>query len=84
MDIIVLLASFFFIGGGVITAIIMSVEIKKHRPVKSASDADMYLVSDETEMRVMEDSFLRTHTTRRYVGSNTSQGGISKGGFGKK
>jgi hypothetical protein len=61
---------FFFGGGGVITGIVMAVEIKKHRPVKSATNADQYLVAGETQITNTEDTFLRTHTTRVKVASS--------------
>ncbi|MDR0325813.1 MAG: hypothetical protein LBI19_06955 [Oscillospiraceae bacterium] len=62
---------FFFIGGGGITASAMFMEIKKHRPVKAASDADWYIKADETMMTTAEDAFLRTHTTKIKVASSS-------------
>ena len=74
-NIIVLLISFFLVGGGLITGIVMYLEIKKHRPVKAATDADIYVNASETQMTTTEDSFLRTHTTRvKVASSNTSAG----------
>jgi len=74
MDLITLMILFFVIGGVIITAVVMAMEIKKHRPVKAATDADKYIVRDETEMAVMEDTFLRTRTTRRKVASSNQHG----------
>ena len=67
MELIYLLLAFFFIGGGAITTIIMFVEIKKHRPVKMASNADLYVMADKAHMTVSEDTFLRTHTITNKV-----------------
>jgi hypothetical protein len=72
MDLIGLLLVSFFGGGGIITALIVIREVRKHRPVKSAKCADYYVVADETKMSVIEDSFLRTHTTRVKVASSSA------------
>ena len=64
MDIVAVIILFFVIGGGIITGIVMHLEIKKHRPVKMAADADAYVNASETQMTVSEDTFLRTRTTR--------------------
>jgi predicted neutral ceramidase superfamily lipid hydrolase len=69
-DIILTMLAFFFIGGGIISAIILTVEYKKHRPVKAAACADDYITAEETQMTVTEDSFLRTHTTRVKVAAS--------------
>jgi hypothetical protein len=74
MDNILILVAFFFGGGGVITGIVMYIEIKKHRPVKAASDANLYIEAGETQMTTAEDTFLRTHTTRVKVASSSSSG----------
>jgi hypothetical protein len=69
-----IILAFFFIGGGIITAIVMALEIKKHRPVKAASCADYYIEASGTEMSHTEDTFLRTHTTRvKVASSNTAR-----------
>jgi len=69
-ELITILILSFVIGGLIVTAIAMTIEIKKHRPVKTATNADHYIDKGETEMRVKEDSFLRTRTTRVKVASN--------------
>ncbi|MCL2003340.1 MAG: hypothetical protein FWG72_04960 [Oscillospiraceae bacterium] len=69
-----LFLALFFFGGGIIAAIVLTVEYKKHRPVKAASCADDYIVAGEARMTVAEDSFLRTHTTRVKVASSSSAG----------
>ena len=71
-DVFPLMVAFFFIGGGIITIIAMVKEVGKHRPVRLRFNADMYLVEDETQMRVVQDVFLRTHTTREKVSSSSS------------
>ena len=75
---------FFIIGGAIITAIVMSKEIKKHRPVKMATNADIYIDAGETHMITTEDTFLRTHTTRVKVSSSSSGGSGGGGGGGSK
>ena len=72
MDLPILLILFFVIGGGLITGIVMHLEIKKHRPVKTATDADAYVNASETQMTVTEDTFLRTRTTKVKVQSSSS------------
>ena len=72
--VLLIMVLFFIIGGGAITAVVMYMEIKKHRPVKAAVDADRYIVSGETRMTTTEDTFLRTHTDRIKVTSGTSSG----------
>jgi hypothetical protein len=72
MELAGLLLGLFFGGGGVITALIVIREVRKHRPVKAAKCADYYVVADETRMSVVEDSFLRTHTTRVKVASSSA------------
>ena len=64
---------FFLLGGGGITASVMFIEIKKHRPVKEASNADLYIREGETQMTTTEDTFLRTHTTKTKVASKASR-----------
>ena len=73
MDLPLLLIMFFIIGGGAITGVIMHLEIKKHRPVKAATDADAYVNTSETQMSVSEDTFLRTRTTRVKVASSNTR-----------
>ena len=70
MDIVTLMVLFFIIGGLIITAIVMAIEIAKHRPVRMARSADNYLVKDEVKMKETTDSFLRTHTTKTKVSSS--------------
>ena len=65
---------FFVIGGGIITGIAMYLQVKKHRPLKMATDADLYVVMEETQFSRVEDSLLRTHTTRTKVSSSNSGG----------
>ena len=72
MDLVSLMIAFFVIGGIVITVIVMSYEIKKHRPIRAAKCADYYVVDDEARMTATEDVFLRTHTTRVKVSSSSS------------
>jgi hypothetical protein len=72
MELITLLLAFFLIGGIVITAIVMSREIRKHRPVKAAKCADYYIVDNEARMTATEDAFLRTHSTRVKVSSSST------------
>jgi len=67
---ILTLVLFFIIGGGLITLGVMLAEVAKHRPVKSASDADFYIVEGETKMTATDDTFLRTHTTQTKVASS--------------
>ncbi|MCL1806253.1 MAG: hypothetical protein FWG31_00950 [Oscillospiraceae bacterium] len=71
-DVILYGILFFLVGGGGITAIVMVLEVKKHRPVKMAADADMYIKAGETQMTVVEDAFLRTHTTKVKVASSNN------------
>ena len=73
MDLFVLMLIFFLIGGIIVTAILMAVEIKKHRPVKAATNADMYIIAGEAQMTVREDTFLRTHTVKTKVSSSDSR-----------
>jgi hypothetical protein len=78
MDIVLLLVLFFVIGGGIITGLVMASEIKKHRPVASATDAHEYIVPGKCEMTVSEDTFLRTNVQRiRIKSSQSSSGGRS-------
>ena len=77
MDDILLMLMFFFFGGGGITVVVLIKEYKKHRPVKTAADADWYIVPGEARMTTTEDTFLRTHTTRIKVSSSSSSGGKS-------
>ena len=72
MGLIGLMIAFFVIGGIVITVIVMSNEIKKHRPIKAAKCADYYVVDNEVRMTATEDVFLRTHTTRVKIRSSSS------------
>jgi len=74
MDLVTLLVVFFFIGGALTAAITVGAELKKHRPVKPAACADLYLVAEETRMTTTEDAFLRTHTSRVKVASNKPKG----------
>ena len=67
MNIVVVMILFFIIGGGIIAAIAVSSEIKKHRPVKAATEAQQYIVPGEAEMTVATDTFLRTELQRRRV-----------------
>ena len=76
----VLIAILFFIIGGVIISVIAtSAEIKKHRPVKTATDAQQYIVPGEAEMTVLQDNFLRTNIQRRRIVQNNQQGGPPRG-----
>ena len=75
MELITLLLAFFIIGGVIITAVILTAEIKKHRPVKPAKCADLYIAAGEARMTVKEDSFLRTHTVRVRISSNSGPAG---------
>ena len=70
MELFTLMALFFVIGGLVITAIVMGIEISKHRPVRAATSADRYLVKEEAKMTANTDTFLRTHTTKTKVSSS--------------
>ena len=72
-ELIVMIAVFFVAGGGIVTGIIMGIEVRKHRPVKSAANADHYIVMDETQMKNTEDTFLRTHTTKVKVASSNKK-----------
>lgn len=67
----------FFIGGGICTVVIMLMEVKKHRQVKIATNADSYITDGEANMSVVDDSFLRTHTTKTKVSSSSSSSGGS-------
>ena len=69
MELITLLLAFFIIGGIIITAIILATEIRKHRPVKPAKCADIYIADGEARMTVKEDNFLRTHTVSVRIAS---------------
>ncbi|MDR0294345.1 MAG: TPM domain-containing protein [Oscillospiraceae bacterium] len=73
-------ALFFIIGGGVTTAVVMAKEMKKHRPVKMAADADWYIAGGEAQMDAAEDTFLRTHTARVKVASSSPHSGGSSSG----
>ena len=81
---IILMLLFFIIGGGIITAIAMAMEIKKHRPVKKAADADWYIVPGEEHMTRTEDTFLRTHTTQTKVASSPSNNKNQRSGGGRR
>ena len=61
----------FLIGGIGAAALYATMELKKHRPVKMAVDADVYIVKGEGKMDVQTDTFVRTHTTRVRIQSNT-------------
>jgi len=78
-NLILMLVLFFVIGGGIITGIVIAVQIAKHRPARIATSADRYIVEGGANMAVIEDSFLRTHTTRVKVSSSSSSGGGSSG-----
>ena len=77
-NIFILLLTFFLVGGGIITGIVMYIEVKKHRPVKAATDADIYVNASETQMTNTEDTFMRTHTTRVRVASSDTPSGSSR------
>ena len=65
-----MLIMFFVIGGGIITGIAIFVEIGKHRPVRSATNADFYIDAGETQMTDKNDTFLRSKSTRVKVASS--------------
>ena len=50
------------IGGAGLCAAVMVIEIKKHRPVKAATDADAYIVGGSVRITSSEDTFIRTNT----------------------
>jgi uncharacterized membrane protein YgcG len=68
---------FFMVGGSLITVGVVLLEVKKHRPVKLATDANKYV--ENATMNKTEDTFLRTHSTRVKVSSGKSSGGGSGG-----
>ena len=75
------LAAFFFIVGAGITVPVLMSQVAKHRPVRSASSADAYLVAEESRIAAKEDAFLKTNTTRREIASSSSLGGGGTGGI---
>ncbi|MCL2201890.1 MAG: hypothetical protein FWB75_07980 [Oscillospiraceae bacterium] len=75
MDLVLLLILFFIIGGGIITGLVMASEIKKHRPVRAATDAHKYIVPGKCKMSVSDDTFLRTRVQRIKIKSSQSSSG---------
>jgi hypothetical protein len=69
MELITLLVVFFAAGGFIAAGIAMAVEVKKHRPVKAAANADGYVVAEDTKFTATDDTFLRTHTAKVKVSS---------------
>ena len=78
MDPILVVILFFILGGIFISAIMTSIEIKKHRPVEKATEANQYIVPGEAIMSEASDTFLRTNVQRRRIvqqQQKSSQGG---------
>ncbi|MCL2503515.1 MAG: hypothetical protein FWE94_02755 [Coriobacteriia bacterium] len=71
------LALWFFAGGSAVTLIVMLIEVKKHRPVQLATNADRYISEGGVHMTAAEDVFLRTQSKTVKVSS-------SSGGRGRR
>ena len=70
MESLLILLAFFIIGGGITTAIVMTHEIKKHRPIKTASNANQYIQASDTQITKKEDTFLKPNSTRIKIQSS--------------
>ena len=76
-------AAGFAVGGIGLAAGVVTMEYKKHRPVRTATNADAYVNAGEASMDVETDTFLRTNTTRTKVASSAASsksGGAKPGG----
>jgi len=70
VDSIPLMLILFFAVGLIATLIAVTTEVKKHRPVKTASSADKYITPGNAQMSVKEDVFLKTQTVKTKVASS--------------
>lgn len=76
---------YIFMIGGLIVSIILSTGAilwmrAKHNNVKPFTDGQAYLKSNGVQMRINQDRFLSTHTTRTAIPKNNNHGGSSWGG----
>jgi uncharacterized protein len=66
--------------GGLLTALIgSSIVIRKHRPVKSAAQANSVVPVSDMKMAVQDDVFLRTFTTKTRIQTDSGSGGSTRG-----
>ena len=65
------LVLWFFAGGSVVTLVVMLIEVKKHRPVQLATNADRYISEGGVHMTAAEDVFLRTQSKTVKVSSSS-------------
>jgi len=69
MELLPFVIIFFAAGGAIFSLIATIVQVKRHRPVKIAANANIYMTAAGVQMDSKEDSFLRTHTVRIKVSS---------------
>ena len=65
------------IAGIIITIIAVKAQMKKHRPVKIATHADLYVRPENVRMQTRTDTFLRRHEVR-LKSINTQTTGMNK------
>lgn len=63
------------IVGLVISLAAVFIELGRHKPVKSATNADFYVKDENVRMNVSQDNFLRSHETRVRVNNSSGSGG---------
>lgn len=68
------------IVGIIVTIIALAIEISKHKPVKKATNADLYVKDENVNMSLIQDSFLRSHEVRTRVNNSSSGGGGGRSG----
>lgn len=63
------------IVSGIVTVIFIVVASAKHKTIAKATKASQYLVKDSFNLNDKNDSFLTTHTSKRYSPQSSSSGG---------
>lgn len=67
------------VGSIIIASVAVYIFISKHKGIKLATMANDYLDKSSTVVGNKVDSFLTTHTSRTYIGSNSSSSGGGRG-----
>ena len=68
------------IVGLIVSVVAVLIELGKHKPVKSATNADFYVKDENVRMNVAHDSFSRSHETRVRVNNSSNNSGGKGGG----
>ena len=69
-----------FIASGIITLIVMLIGLSKHKMIKTATEASVYLNKESFKLNLSTDTLINSVTTSWTEPEHTSSGGFSGGG----